>query len=163
MSVVVAFCVLWKPQMWHKFSRSIYTIVFFVLIKKWVMVCEATHNSKFHAKLGEGGVQGSKRVGKMWKTLKELNVQRLTGQMRMWRKCGNSIDKLLSVGMLAEEIKFIGRNCEEGFIEDAYIMLMLLFLIHLLSSRFWPKKSVNLNYPPYYPDFVPCETYLKIL
>jgi hypothetical protein len=46
-------------------------------------VFEATHNSKFHAKLGKSGVQGSKRVGKMWKTLKELHVQQPTGQMRM--------------------------------------------------------------------------------
>ena len=44
---------------------------------------EAIHNSKFCSELGESGVQGSKRFSKMSKTPKELNVQQLTGQMRM--------------------------------------------------------------------------------
>jgi hypothetical protein len=34
-------------------------------------------------------LKGLKRVRKMWKTTKELDVQKLTGQMKMWKKCGN--------------------------------------------------------------------------
>jgi hypothetical protein len=105
------------------------------------------HNSKFHATLGEGGVQGSKMVVKMWKMLKKLNAQQLTGQMKMWRKCGNSIDKLLSEGMLAEELKCSGRNCEEDFTEDACTVHHVDALVHdtLVVKEVLAKKSINLT------------------
>jgi len=76
-----------------------------------------------------------------------------------------SIDKLLSVGMLAEELKCSGRNCEEDFTEDAWTVHHVDALVHdtLVVKEVLAKKSVNLDNPPYFPDFVLCETYLKIL
>jgi len=41
-----------------------------------------------------------------------------------------SIDRLLSVGMLAEEHKCSGRNCEEDFTEDAWTVHHVDALVH---------------------------------
>jgi len=67
--------------------------------------------------------------------------------------------------MLAEELKFIGRNCEEDFTEDAWTVHHVHALLPdtLVVKEVLAKNSINLDYPPYFPDFVPCETYLKIL
>jgi hypothetical protein len=77
-----------------------------------------------------------------------------------------SIDKLLSVGMLAEELKCSGRNREEDFIEDAWTVHHVDALVHdtLVVKEVLAKKSMNFDYPPYFPDFVPCKKLnLKIL
>lgn len=76
-----------------------------------------------------------------------------------------SIDKLLSVGVLAEELKCSGRNYEEDFTEDAWTVHHVDALVHdtLVAKEVLAKKSINLDCPPYFPHFVPCETYLKIL
>jgi hypothetical protein len=75
------------------------------------------------------------------------------------------IDKLLIVRMLAEEQKCSGGNCEEDFTEDVWTVHHVDALVHdtLLVKEVLAKKSINLDYPQYVPDFVPCETYLKIL
>jgi hypothetical protein len=38
------------------------------------------------------GIKGLKMVGKTWKTTNELDVRKLTGQMKMCKKCGNWFD-----------------------------------------------------------------------
>ena len=67
--------------------------------------------------------------------------------------------------MLAEELKCSGRNSEEDFTEDAWTVHRVGALVHdtLVVKEVLPKKSINLDSPPYFPDFIPCETYLKIL
>jgi hypothetical protein len=34
------------------------------------------------------GINGSKRVARMWKMMKDLIVQDLTEPLKMWKKCG---------------------------------------------------------------------------
>jgi len=41
-----------------------------------------------------------------------------------------SIDKLLSVGMLAEELLCSGRNCEGDFTEGAWTVYNVVALVH---------------------------------
>ena len=61
--------------------------------------------------------------------------------------------------------KSTGRNCEEDFTEGAWTVYHVDALLHdtLVVKEVLGKKSINLDYPPYFPDFFPCETYLKIL
>jgi hypothetical protein len=74
------------------------------------------------------------------------------------------VTNLLSVGMLAEELKYSGRNCEEDFTEDAWTVHHIA-PVHdtLVVKQVLGKKSIKLDYSPYFPDFVPCETYVKFL
>jgi hypothetical protein len=87
-------------------------------------------------------IKDLKRVGKAWKTRKELDVRKLTGQMKMWKKS-------VEIGLFWQAIKctndgrgpkFRQRNCEEDFDKD--FGMRKVSAKSATSFILWPETAV---------------------